>query len=105
MLVEKAIQAAGEASREPEVRIDVTTRNGAAVLTVDDNGPGVTPDARERIFDPYMTTKEHGTGLGLAIVRKIVLDHGGDVSVADQPSPLGGARLEVILPTAGGASA
>ena len=40
-------------------------------------------DARERIFDPYVTTKEHGTGLGLAIVRKIVLDHGGDVAVAD----------------------
>ncbi len=55
-------------------------------------------DARERIFDPYMTTKEHGTGLGLAIVRKIMLDHGGDVRVAETPSPLGGARFVVTLP-------
>ncbi|HVV16948.1 MAG TPA: ATP-binding protein [Polyangia bacterium] len=99
-LVENAVHAAGEAGREPQVRIEAQSRLGTALLTVDDNGPGVTAEARERIFDPYMTTKEHGTGLGLAIVRKIVLDHGGDVHVSDQPSPLGGARLEVTLPTA-----
>jgi nitrogen fixation/metabolism regulation signal transduction histidine kinase len=99
-LVENAMQAAAEVSREPAVNIAVETRNGAAVLTVDDNGPGVPAEARERVFDPYMTTKEHGTGLGLAIVRKIVLDHGGDVNVAESPSPLGGARFEVVLPTA-----
>ena len=99
-LVENAIHAAGEAGHEPKVRIEARTRAGTAVLTVDDNGRGVAADARERIFDPYMTTKEHGTGLGLAIVRKIVLDHGGDVHVSDQPSPLGGARMEVTLPTA-----
>ncbi len=99
-LVENAVHAAAEASRQPQVNIGARTRNGAAVLTVDDNGPGVPADARERIFDPYMTTKEHGTGLGLAIVRKIVLDHGGDVQVAREKSPLGGARLEVTLPTA-----
>jgi signal transduction histidine kinase len=74
-----------------------------ARLTVDDNGPGVPTDARERIFDPYVTTKENGTGLGLAIVRKIVLDHGGDVHVDDGPSPLGGARFVVTLPTVEGA--
>jgi nitrogen fixation/metabolism regulation signal transduction histidine kinase len=51
------------------------------------------------VFDPYFTTKEHGTGLGLAIVRKIVIDHGGDVTVADAPPPLGGARMTVMLPT------
>ena len=101
-LVENAIHAASEAGHEPQVRIEARTHAGTAVLTVDDNGPGVAADARERIFDPYMTTKEHGTGLGLAIVRKIVLDHGGDVHVSDQPSPLGGARLEVTLPTAPG---
>jgi two-component system, NtrC family, nitrogen regulation sensor histidine kinase NtrY len=99
-LVENAIHAAGEAGHEPLVRIEARTRAGTAVLTVDDNGPGVAPEARERIFDPYMTTKEHGTGLGLAIVRKIVLDHGGDVHVSGAPSPIGGARLEVTLPTA-----
>jgi nitrogen fixation/metabolism regulation signal transduction histidine kinase len=99
-LVENAIQAAEHAGRKPEVRIavDVDPVREAAHLVIDDNGPGVATDARERIFDPYFTTKEHGTGLGLAIVRKIVIDHGGDVRVAAEPSPLGGARIVVTLP-------
>ena len=60
----------------------------------------MTADARERIFDPYVTTKEHGTGLGLAIVRKVVFEHGGDVRIADGPSPIGGARFLITLPAA-----
>jgi signal transduction histidine kinase len=101
-LVENAIQAAESAGKKPQVRIgvDLDPTRQAAHLVVDDNGPGVAPEAHERIFDPYFTTKEHGTGLGLAIVRKIVIDHGGDVRVADEPSPLGGARLVVTLPAA-----
>jgi signal transduction histidine kinase len=104
-LVENAVQAAEAAGRAPEVRIAVvpSPADRGARLTVDDNGPGVPADVRERIFDPYFTSKEHGTGLGLAIVRKIVLDHGGDVHVDDAPSPLGGARLVVTLPTVDGA--
>ncbi|HXU06977.1 MAG TPA: ATP-binding protein [Polyangia bacterium] len=103
-LVENAVQAAEAAGRKPEIRIAVapSAAERGARLTVDDNGPGVPEDARERIFDPYVTTKENGTGLGLAIVRKIVLDHGGDVHVDDQASPLGGARFVVTLPTAAG---
>jgi signal transduction histidine kinase len=104
-LVENAVQAADAAGRKPEIRIAVTESalDRGARLTVDDNGPGVPEDTRERIFDPYVTTKEHGTGLGLAIVRKIVIDHGGDVHVDGQPSPLGGARFVVTLPTEAGA--
>jgi len=100
-LVENAIQAATDAKREPLVRVGVAldARPGTALLHVDDNGPGVPVAARQRVFDPYFTTKEHGTGLGLAIVRKIVIDHGGDVTVADAPPPLGGARMTVTLPT------
>jgi two-component system nitrogen regulation sensor histidine kinase NtrY len=101
-LVENAVQAAEGAGRTPEVRIEIAPADAAtARITVDDNGPGVTADARERIFDPYVTTKEHGTGLGLAIVRKVVFEHGGDVRIADGPSPLGGARFVITLPSAG----
>jgi len=103
-LVENAVQAAEGAERRPEIRI-ITSQGVAergAILAVDDNGPGVPADARDRIFDPYMTTKAHGTGLGLAIVRKIVLDHGGDVHVDEQASALGGARFVVTLPTVAG---
>jgi two-component system, NtrC family, nitrogen regulation sensor histidine kinase NtrY len=102
-LVENAVQAIEPTGQLPAVRIAIAEGDHAACLFIDDNGPGVAEEARERIFDPYVTTKEHGTGLGLAIVRKIVLDHGGDVRVAPEPSPLGGARFVVTLPVVPGA--
>jgi two-component system, NtrC family, nitrogen regulation sensor histidine kinase NtrY len=85
-------------SREPTAADPRATRKRCAIL-VDDNGPGVPAESRNKIFDPYITTKPQGTGLGLAIVRKILIDHGGDVMVAPTPSPLGGARFVVELPT------
>jgi signal transduction histidine kinase len=101
-LVENAVQASDGAGREPVVVLSVAAdrARGTASVVVDDNGPGVPAVERERIFDPYVTTKDHGTGLGLAIVRKIVLDHGGDVHASAAPAPLGGARLTVTLPAA-----
>jgi two-component system nitrogen regulation sensor histidine kinase NtrY len=95
-LVENALQAAQGAGRAPKMELRVATRAGRAVLWVDDNGPGVAPDQRDRIFDPYVTYRPGGTGLGLSIVRKIVIDHGGDIRVGD--SPAGGARFEIELP-------
>ncbi|MBX7080336.1 MAG: HAMP domain-containing protein [Nannocystaceae bacterium] len=96
-LVENAVLSAREAGRDP-VRVAVSTERSATsvALHVDDNGPGVPVELRERVFEPYQTTRAQGTGLGLAIVKKIVLDHGGEVSV--QASPLGGARFTVRLP-------
>jgi signal transduction histidine kinase len=67
-------------------------------IVVDDNGPGVQPAARERVFRPFFTTKRNGTGLGLALVQKIVVFHNGRVAVGT--SPLGGASLQVTLPIA-----
>jgi signal transduction histidine kinase len=110
-LIENAVQAAEGAGRVPEVVLHVEADRGGdddrgrIDIVVDDNGPGVPASARERIFDPYVTTKENGTGLGLAIVRKIVIDHGGDVVVAAEPSPLGGARFTVAIPAAAPATA
>jgi signal transduction histidine kinase len=103
-LVENAVHAAEGAGRAPQVTLAVApdVARGGAILVVDDNGPGIPARERERVFDPYFTTKENGTGLGLAIVRKIVLDHGGDVHASAAPPPLGGARLTVTLPGARG---
>ena len=67
-------------------------------VTVDDRGKGVAAADRERIFEPYVTTKATGTGLGLAIAKKIALEHGGDLAVADAPAPTGGARFSITLP-------
>jgi len=97
-LVENAIQAVQGANKKtPEIRIHAEPRGPRAAILVDDNGPGVPESERQHIFDPYVTHREGGTGLGLAIVRKIVIDHGGDVTVGQ--SPLGGARFTVELPT------
>jgi two-component system, NtrC family, nitrogen regulation sensor histidine kinase NtrY len=73
--------------------------SGRVSLTVRDNGPGVAPEMRDRLFEPYATTKAHGTGLGLAIVERIVVEHGGEISYADAPG--GGAEFRVVLPLSG----
>jgi two-component system, OmpR family, sensor kinase len=84
---------------EVEVRLD--DRDGMAVLTVSDAGPGIAPELRERIFDRFVRggggTPGGGSGLGLAIVRAVADHHGGTVAVGE--SDLGGARFTVKLPT------
>ncbi|MDX2020146.1 MAG: ATP-binding protein [Deltaproteobacteria bacterium] len=101
-LVENAVQAAEGAKRVPQVRLRVEAAGGGSRVSVvvEDNGPGVPPSERQRIFDPYITHKEGGTGLGLAIVRKILIDHGGDITVGDAGAVLGGARFDVRVPKA-----
>ncbi|BDG08029.1 sensor histidine kinase [Anaeromyxobacter paludicola] len=73
--------------------------DGADVLIhVDDNGPGIPAELRERIFEPFFTTKAAGSGLGLSIVHAIVTQHGGTISAGE--SPEGGARFTLALPRA-----
>jgi signal transduction histidine kinase len=67
-----------------------------AVVKVIDQGPGLSPEARERLFDPFFTTKPTGTGLGLAICHRIVGDHRGSIEVADAEE--GGCAAMVLLP-------
>ena len=69
------------------------------LVVVRDNGPGVPKEQRERIFEPYHTTKSTGTGLGLAVVHRIVSDHGGSIEVHDADD--GGAEFHVFLSSSG----
>ncbi|HEY2748128.1 MAG TPA: ATP-binding protein, partial [Polyangia bacterium] len=96
-LVENARDAAG-----PNGRIRVATRadieRGRVELEVADDGPGLSEEAREKLFTPYFTTKPRGTGLGLAIVHRIVSDHGGEIRVGGAPGA--GAVFTVALPRA-----
>lgn len=79
----------------PELVLRV--EKGLAVLEVLDRGPGVSEEAKARVFDPYYTTKHDGTGLGLSIVKKIILDHEGTITVHDREG--GGALFRITLPT------
>ncbi len=66
------------------------------VIEIGDNGVGLPVSERDRLIEPYVTTREEGTGLGLAIVKKIMEDHGGDLRLSDRPG--GGALVSLILP-------
>ncbi|MEQ1728209.1 MAG: ATP-binding protein [Vicinamibacterales bacterium] len=97
-LLRNAIEACSGASVTPHVTMEsaVDVKRGTCTVTIDDNGPGVPEQTRDRVFQPFFTSKKHGTGLGLALVQKIVVSHNGRVSVGT--SPAGGARLQVVLP-------
>lgn len=92
-LADNAVRYAPRGSR---VEVRVLEEGGAALLRVDDAGPGIPPEERARVFDRFYRHAaggEAGTGLGLAIVRSIAERHGASVALAD--SPLGGLRVDV----------
>ena len=69
---------------------------GTVVVDVEDDGPGIREDVRERIFSPFFTTKPRGSGLGLAIVRRIVDAHDGQIDVTSRVE--GGTHVQVTVP-------
>jgi signal transduction histidine kinase len=73
----------------------------AVQLVVEDDGPGIPAEVRDRAFEPYWTTKPGGTGLGLAIVRRLVSDFEGSIRIDDRDGR--GTRITVTLPAGGGA--
>jgi signal transduction histidine kinase len=86
------------------VCVSLGLENGSAVITVEDQGPGIPSNAREKVWQPYWRLPREresavgGSGIGLAVVKELVTAHGGSASVKDGAA--GGARVEVRLPTA-----
>src|SRR5688572_1006183 len=95
-LLRNAVEACADASTIPNIVVDGRVESGSVRVTVDDNGPGVPPGDRERVFRPFVTTKGRGTGLGLALVQKIIVTHNGRIQIAASPS--GGASFQMVLP-------
>ena len=87
------------------IRIQAQRQGDAIRVDVVDNGKGLPRENRQRLLEPYMTTREKGTGLGLAIVKKIVEDHGGRLELHDAPEEFHGGRgamVSIILPSTPG---
>ena len=97
-LLRNALEACAGAATPPRIVVasEIDQTQHVSRITVDDNGPGIAPEMRERVFRPFVTSKRSGTGLGLALVQKIIVFHNGRVVVA--ASPLGGASLQMTLP-------
>ncbi|HWC99239.1 MAG TPA: ATP-binding protein [Candidatus Sulfopaludibacter sp.] len=95
-LIGNAIEAMPEGG---EVRVTAQMDAGSVLVHVDDTGPGVAPEIRAKLFQPFVTAgKRNGLGLGLALTRQTVLEHGGDLWVGTAPG--GGARFSLRLPGA-----
>ncbi|MGB8819329.1 MAG: PAS domain-containing sensor histidine kinase [Rhizobiaceae bacterium] len=86
------------------VLVKAVSHAGSIIIDIIDNGKGLPRENRQRLLEPYMTTREKGTGLGLAIVRKIVEEHGGSLSLHDAPDDFHGgvgANIRVTFPIDG----
>jgi len=90
------LRNAAEAMRgQGTIDVGVSGDAGGIAVTIADHGPGIPPELRERIFEPYFTTKDDGTGLGLALVRQTVEAHRGAITVTDTPG--GGATFRIVF--------
>ncbi len=96
-----ALNALDAAGRGGTVRVSCRLEapdDADVSIHVDDSGPGIPAEVRDRIFEPFFTTKAQGSGLGLSIVHAIVTQHQGTITVEDAPN--GGARFTLRLPRA-----
>jgi two-component system nitrogen regulation sensor histidine kinase NtrY len=94
-LVDNAIEAM-ERRGQIVVETQHDSANNVARVVVADDGPGIPPAEREKLFLPYYSTKRRGSGLGLAIVRRIIAEHGGNIDVGDNVPH--GTRFTIELP-------
>jgi two-component system nitrogen regulation sensor histidine kinase NtrY len=94
-LVDNAVEAT-ERQGHIVVETQLDAANGVVRVIVADDGPGIPPEEREKLFLPYYSTKRRGSGLGLAIVRRIIAEHGGSIEAGDNTPH--GTRFTIELP-------
>jgi signal transduction histidine kinase len=86
----QAIDGAGH------VRITIDDDGAQCRIVINDTGPGIAPEIKERLFDPFVTTRHGGTGLGLAITRRAVEQHQGSIEIDSTPGA--GTTVTISLP-------
>ncbi len=95
----EGITATEMEGRAPRIKVSLRVEEGTAIIDVEDNGKGFPRENRDRLLEPYMTTRKEGTGLGLPIVAKIFEDHGGGIELLDAASGQG-ALVRLHFPVA-----
>ncbi len=90
-------RAQGETGFAGKIVARIRRQDELVIFEVEDNGVGLPEEGRDRLIEPYVTTREKGTGLGLAIVGRILEDHGGSLSLTDAKD-VGGALVVMVLP-------
>jgi signal transduction histidine kinase len=98
-LLHNAAQAEREAGRSGPVEVTVRTRPDGVEIAIEDRGPGIRPEIRDRLFHPFVTGRTGGVGLGLALARRIVVLHGGRIRLEDREG--GGSRVLLWFPPRG----
>ncbi|MFT7109197.1 MAG: two-component system sensor histidine kinase FlrB [Psychrobacter glaciei] len=96
-LISNGIEAAEDSSNKAQVKITIRHEDTNIVVAISDNGPGLPNSNKDKITEPFYTTKSNGTGLGLPVVNAVVRAHHGTLSYYNQPT--GGACFMVNLPT------
>ena len=96
-LIRNAVEAMRETKRR-ELTVEVAPEGDMVLFSVADTGPGLAPEVAARLFEPFVTTKQHGMGVGLSICRTIVEAHGGRIWT--EPNPGGGTVFRFALPSA-----
>ena len=97
-VVKNALEAVDPRGGGGRVEVNLEAREDRITVEVVDDGVGITPEDREKIFLPFFTTKPSGTGLGMSIVKKIVDLHGGDIAIESAPGR--GTSVRISLPVA-----
>jgi signal transduction histidine kinase len=99
-IMRNSAEAITDDQNDRRVIIETTTEQADAetwaVISIRDTGPGIAPSDIEKIFIPFFTTKSHGHGIGLALAHRVITEHGGTLSAANQSK--GGAELRVRVP-------
>jgi PAS domain S-box-containing protein len=98
-LITNAAEATKMVEGERKIGVSTQFKTNRITVCISDSGPGIHQDIREKILDPFFTTKHEGTGIGLSIVQRIVTDHGGMLNIAG--SQWGGAEFQIEIPTRG----
>ncbi len=95
-VLSNAAQAQRDAGCPDPVHARLARRAGGVEIAIEDRGPGLSPEAREKLFDPFFTQRAGGVGMGLALTRRIVLLHAGRIAVEDREG--GGTRAVLWIP-------